>query len=59
MLPTAVSPAALDLGLGGQLQQQHTETEEERKRRLAQLASQQGSALGNPLRSATDTLFGL
>jgi hypothetical protein len=49
--------ATADLGLGGQLQQQVAgETEEQRKKRLAQMASQKYSGLtASP---ATQMLFG-
>jgi hypothetical protein len=52
-----MSPASMDLGLGGGLQQQVSgETEEERKRRMAQL--QQAQMLGPSGSMAVTSLLG-
>jgi hypothetical protein len=56
-LSTGVSGVATDLGLGGQLSQQvKDETDEERKKRLAQ--AQQQSLLGPAGSLAVSSLFG-
>lgn len=59
-MPTnsALSPASADLGLGGQLSQQVAgETDEQRKKRLAQIQQQQ--ELGPAGSMSVTSLFGM
>lgn len=58
MAMPGLSPASADLGLGGQLSQQVAgETEEQRKKRLAEL--QQRQQLGPEGSLAVTSLFGM
>lgn len=57
-LPSSLSPAVTDLGLGDMLGQQVAgETEEERKKRMALM--QQSRLLGPAASPAVESLFGL
>jgi hypothetical protein len=56
-MSAGLSPASADLGLGGALSQQvQNETEEERKKRMAQIQQQQ--ALGPAGSLSVTSLFG-